>query len=531
MSSWSDIMRKPNLAGLSTLNAEHKKAEKVIVPAKDLATLEAELAEIDDSLEVNLEDTVLRLSDYLAAVEMVVKQTFEHRVWVKAEIRNLSEKSGHYYFELAEKDDNGKVVASCRGNLWRFKAARVLSKFERATGMALDRDLTVLLKVSASFHAQYGFSLTIEDIDPSYTLGDLARQYAEMVDKLTGEGLLHLNQQLPNPFDIKHVIVIAPEKAAGLGDFQADADRLASTGACQFHYHHATFQGNHAPAELRAAIVSAQQQFYTNYQHLPDLLVIIRGGGAVGDLAYLNDYELAALVAEQPVPVWVGIGHERDKVVLDEVAHTSFDTPSKVIAAIRDHLAQLVAQLLSYQAQIKQAASRQLQTASEQSTRQLNRVQTQTIGQLTALRKDCDFAWQSIQQNAQWHIGQATRLATESRELIKSAAYRQVDKAHRNSVDYQHSILKGVQQHVIQAQRDSQYLRDIVLLQQPARVLKQGYTMIRDTDSNQTLTSRYQLSPNQNITIILKDGQATACISHVEKSTMTTIPSNKLLNE
>ena len=251
----------------------------------------------------------------------------------------------------------------------------------------------------------------------------------------------------------------------------------------------------------------------------------------MGDLAYLNDYELAALVAEQPVPVWVGIGHERDKVVLDEVAHTSFDTPSKVIAAIRDHLAQLVAQLLSYQAQIKQAASRQLQTASEQSTRQLNRVQTQTIGQLTALRKDCDFAWQSIQQNAQWHIGQATRLATESRELIKSAAYRQVDKAHRNSVDYQHSILKGVQQHVIQAQRDSQYLRDIVLLQQPARVLKQGYTMIRDTDSNQTLTSRYQLSPNQNITIILKDGQATACISHVEKSTMTTIPSNKLLNE
>ena len=88
------------------------------------------------------------------------------------------------------------------------------------------------------------------------------------------------------------------------------------------------------PAEIRQAIVNAQQQFYDTYKRLPDLLVIIRGGGAVGDLAYLNDYELAALVAEQPVPVWVGIGHERDKVILDEVAHTSFDTPSKVIAAI-----------------------------------------------------------------------------------------------------------------------------------------------------------------------------------------------------
>lgn len=246
-------MRKPNLSNM--------KPAKVLAPAKDLATLEAELAEQENNIEVNLEDTVLRLSDYLSAVDMVIKQTFNHRVWVKAEIRNLSSKGGHYYFELAEKDDDGKVIASCRGNLWRFKAARVLAKFERATGMPLDRDLTVLLKVSAGFHAQYGFSLTIEDIDPSYTLGDLARQYAEMVDRLTGEGLLNLNQQLPVPFDIEHVLVIAPEKAAGLGDFQADADRLARTGACHFHYHNATFQGNHAPSEIRQAIVNAQQQF------------------------------------------------------------------------------------------------------------------------------------------------------------------------------------------------------------------------------------------------------------------------------
>ncbi|MEJ6069695.1 exodeoxyribonuclease VII large subunit, partial [Psychrobacter sp. 16-Bac2893] len=273
-------------------------------------------------------------------------------------------------------------------------------------------DLTVLLKVSAGFHAQYGFSLTIEDIDPSYTLGDLARQYAEMVDRLAGEGLLNLNQQLPTPFDIEHVLVIAPEKAAGLGDFQADANRLASTGACHFHYHNATFQGNHAPAEIRQAIISAQQQFENTYQRLPDLLVIIRGGGAVGDLAYLNDYELAALVAEQPVPVWVGIGHERDKVILDEVAHTSFDTPSKVIAAIMAHLAQLVTQTLQYQMQIKQAAQRQLNTAEQQTARQLGQIQSQTIGQLTALQKDSAYAWRSIQQSAHRQVKQAARQAS-----------------------------------------------------------------------------------------------------------------------
>ena len=505
-------MRKPNLSNIKQANF---KKDKVLVPAKDLATLEAELAEQENSLEVNLEDTVLRLSDYLSAVDMVIKQTFNHRVWVKAEIRNLSSKSGHYYFELAEKDEDGKVIASCRGNLWRFKAARVLAKFERATGMPLDRDLTVLLKVSAGFHAQYGFSLTIEDIDPSYTLGDLARQYAEMVDRLSGEGLLHLNQQLPVPFDIEHVLVIAPEKAAGLGDFQADANRLASSGACHFHYHHATFQGNHAPSEIRQAIVSAQQQFYDTYQRLPDLLVIIRGGGAVGDLAYLNDYELAALVAEQPIPVWVGIGHERDNVILDEVAHTSFDTPSKVIAAITSHLAQLVTQTLQFQAQIKQAAQHQLNIAEQQTTRQLSQIQSQTIGQLTALQKDSDYAWRSIQQSARRQVKQAARRTSELRTQIQASAYQQLSMAASYSQNHQKTIMQSARQQLIQAQRNSEHLRDIVLLHRPSRVLKQGYTMLTDEKDKQILTSSNQLYPEQSVHIILKDGKAKARIIDV----------------
>lgn len=505
-------MRKPNLANMKQVSS---KKDKVLVPAKDLATLEAELAEQENSLEVSLEDTVLRLSDYLSAVDMVIKQTFNHRVWVKAEIRNLSSKGGHYYFELAEKDDDGKVIASCRGNLWRFKAARVLAKFERATGMPLDRDLTVLLKVSAGFHAQYGFSLTIEDIDPSYTLGDLARQYAEMVDRLTGEGLLNLNQQLPTPFDIEHVLVIAPEKAAGLGDFQADADRLARTGACHFHYHHATFQGNHAPSEIRQAIVNAQQQFYDTYQRLPDLLVIIRGGGAVGDLAYLNDYELAALVAEQPIPVWVGIGHERDKVILDEVAHTSFDTPSKVIAAIMTHLAQLVTQTLQYQAQIKQAAQRQLNIAEQQTSRQLSHIQSQTIGQLTALQKDSDYAWQSIQQSAQRQVKQAARRTSELQVQTQNSAYQQLTIASSYSQNQKKTIIHNAQQQLLQARRDSEYLRDIVLLHRPSRVLKQGYTMLTDAKDKKILTSSMQLYAEQTLHIVLKDGKAKAQIIDV----------------
>lgn len=483
------IMKKPNLSREHLERLLEDPSRSAALSENDLPKLETELAEKDDPLS----DTVLRLSDYLAAVEMVIKETFNHHVWVKAEIRNLSTKGGHYYFELAEKDDSGKVVASCRGNLWRFKAARVLGKFERETGMSLDRDVTVLLKVSATFHPQYGFSLAIEDIDPSYTLGDLARQYAAMVERLAGEGLLNLNQTLPAPFDIEHVLVIAPENAAGLGDFQADADKLSQTRACHFHYHHATFQGNHAPSEIRAAIHQAQQQFAAKFERLPDLLVIIRGGGAVGDLAYLNDYELAALVAEQPVPVWVGIGHERDHVILDEVAHSSFDTPSKVIAAISAHLARLVAQTRYYEQQIQQSATRAITLARSQSERQFSIIQAHANQSLIALKKDCNYAWQSIGQSAKQQLRQSRYLALSAKQSIEKQAFKNIQMAKRNS----------------------QFLRDSILLYQPSRVLNQGFARITNEDGAVTISQISALTSGQTVQIQLKDGVATATIDKI----------------
>lgn len=522
-------MRKPNLSKLAELKQNKKGSGKPSITddPEALSAIENELAEKNQFEQ--LEDTVLKLSDYLAAVEMVVKETFDHRVWVKAEIRNLSSKSGHHYFELAEKDDAGQVVASCRGTLWRFKAERILAKFERATGMPLSRDLTVLLKVAASFHPLYGFSLNIEDIDPNYTLGDLARQYAAMVDRLTGEGLIDANKRLSTPLDIKNVIVIAPEKAAGLGDFRADADRLSSTGACHFHYHYATFQGNHAPAEIRQAIVTAMQQFAEQASTavndsspttktdtpspLPDLMVIIRGGGAVGDLAYLNDYELAALVAEQPIPVWVGIGHERDKVILDEVAHTSFDTPSKVIAGITAHLSALVQRLQGYMQSIEKTSQRQFALADQSSQRLLAHIQSHTASQLTALQKDADHAFATIQQSAIRQTQLARRYGQEQQAQTQTLAQEQLNKAKLLSQQYDQNIHKYAKQQLHDAKKDCQHLRELILLQNPSRVLQQGYVLIQDPNTKQILSRKQQLSDNQAITLLMQDGQTSAMIA------------------
>ena len=169
----------------------------------------------------------LSLSEYLSTVKEVIRIAFDEPVWVKAEIRNLSIKGGHYYLELAEKEhDTDKVIASCKATIWKFSAAKMVLKFERESGIELSKDLNVLIKVKANFSPQYGFSVNVENIDSSYTLGEIAKRYQQILEHLRLEGLANKNKLLPAPFDIQNVLVIAPENAAGLGDFKKDADAL-----------------------------------------------------------------------------------------------------------------------------------------------------------------------------------------------------------------------------------------------------------------------------------------------------------------
>ncbi|WP_230660300.1 exodeoxyribonuclease VII large subunit [Psychrobacter sp. I-STPA10] len=499
-------MAKPNLSALDTLSDPFD--ETIDLPCEQ-----------DD-----LEGVVLRLSDYLSATELVIKQTFSHHVWVKAEIRNLSTKGGHYYFELAEKDDAGKIIASCRGTLWRYKASPLLAKFKRSTGMDLSRDLTVLIQVNANFHPQYGFSLNVHDIDPNYTLGDLARQYAAMLERLAGEGLLEQNKKHPAPFDIEHVLVIAPEKAAGLGDFQADANRLAATEACHFDYYHATFQGNHAPAEIRQAITTGMIQFKKTHNKLPDLMVIIRGGGAVGDLAYLNDYELAALVAEQPIPVWVGIGHERDRVILDEVAHTSFDTPSKVIAAISSHLLSLMQRTQTYCDQIKQMSIMQLSHSLQACDQAFYNIKSQSSHCLRLWQKDCDSSMQSITQQAQFQIKQAQQQTTALSLQLQKNAQHELVLARQHTQHSYAQIKYHSQQLINHTKKELAHYQQRILIQHPARLLQQGYAIIKDTQTQNIISNAKQLNTAQSITINMQDGQVMATVDCVQLKANTDTP-------
>ena len=414
-------------------------------------------------------DFQLSLSEYLATVQEVIKITFDKPVWVKAEIRNLSIKGGHYYLELAEKEeDTDKVIASCKATIWKFSAAKMVLKFERESGIELSRDLNVLIKVKATFSPQYGFSVNVEDIDSSYTLGDIARRYQQILECLTSEGLVNKNKLLPTPFDIQNVLVIAPENAAGLGDFKKDADALDKAGVCHFVYHTATFQGNTAAVSIISSLGDGLRQWAKDFDVAPDLIVIIRGGGAVNDLAYLNDYDLAALLCKRSVPIWVGIGHEKDRTILDEVAHRSFDTPSKVIGGIRNLIVERTQEVLDSLQTIKLLSQHQITAYQSQNDQYIRVIKTLAHGQINEANKSLDLMKDTLQYLAQQQI---------------KLASNQVESLMRET-----------------------------LLQNPRNVMAKGYGIVRS--QGKAIHSIQQIS-GDSIQVELQDGTLEANVTKV----------------
>lgn len=253
--------------------------------------------------------------------------------WVVAELSDVRVNGGHCYMELVEKNDAGQTVAKLRATIWQSRFQYIRQKFYAATGRDVTTGMKVMLNGSASHHVLYGLSFTVNDIDPSYTLGDMERIRREILMRLHREGILDKNKGVEMPLAPQRIAVISAEGAAGYGDF---INQLTGNAYGLVFYPHlfpAVMQGEKTSASVRAALEYIEQTI-----DLWDCVAIVRGGGATTDLNGFDDYELARAVATFPLPVVVGIGHERDRTVLDEIAHTRMKTPTAVAAFFIDTL-------------------------------------------------------------------------------------------------------------------------------------------------------------------------------------------------
>lgn len=248
-------------------------------------------------------------------------------VRVIAELSDVRVNGGHCYMELVEKDGRGQTVAKLRANIWANVFVRIRRNFYTATGRDIQTGMKVLLQGNTTHHSLYGLAFNITDIDPSYTLGDIERIRREILERLEREGILDLNRNLPMATPPQRIAVISAAGAAGYGDFVNQLNSNSRGFVFYSYLFPAVMQGDKVAGSVAAALnlVESTREYW-------DCVAIIRGGGATTDLIGFDNYELARRVAEFPLPIVVGIGHERDRTVLDEIAHTRVKTPTAAAA-------------------------------------------------------------------------------------------------------------------------------------------------------------------------------------------------------
>lgn len=267
----------------------------------------------------------LSLSRLNSMVRAAIEEQLPLKYWVTGELSEVRATSvGHCYIELVERDEaTGEISAKARGTIWSRVYSLLRPYFLEQTGREFSVGLKVLLQVSVNFHELYGFSLDVCDIEPAYTIGDMARQRMLIVQRLTDEGVINLNKELPFPLLPKRVAVISSASAAGYGDF---CDQL-NGNLYGFNFRVQLFPAPMQGSKVEEGIISALNAIACDLDSW-DVVVIIRGGGATSDLSCFDTYDLANNCAQFPLPVVTGIGHQRDDTLLDIVAHTRVKTPT-----------------------------------------------------------------------------------------------------------------------------------------------------------------------------------------------------------
>ncbi|ALG66804.1 exodeoxyribonuclease VII large subunit [Beggiatoa leptomitoformis] len=423
------------------------------LPAEQVADLFAELSQNNDIVPA----TGVTLYELLCQLRKTIEQTHTQAYWLRAEVVAVHRRQ-HVYMELSDHDAEGREIAKVRASLWRERADILLTRFEQQTGLAFAAGINVLLQATVELHPVYGLSLNIIEIDPRFTVGEMAAKLQRIRAQLTQEGIFNQNKQLAHATEFSHIAVIAPPQAAGLGDFRSQADKLTALGLCTFQYYSASFQGKNAQQEIPDAIADVAKA------HLKkpfDALVILRGGGATADLLQLNEYAIAKAICTAPLPVIIGIGHERDKTLLDEIANQVCHTPSLTIA-----------QILTTMTQNAHQAQQDWQTILRESRAILNRAQL---------------------RNQQAY--------TQVREYALNALNRQ----HQQTNYLWQDVKRASQQQLQQARTITKQWMEQVLLGDPKKILQRGYVLVRD--AKQTIvTQKTQAEQTTDVWLEFKDG-------------------------
>ncbi len=456
----------------------------------------------------------LSLYQLMHMVDDAVRTAMPSTYWVRAEVLNVHHR-GYYRLELSSYEDNKPAKATAM--IWQSQK-HIVEKFEKVAGTRLATGLKILVRLEVGFDAQYGLRLVVVEFDPAFSLGDMEARLNAMRARLTDLGEIDLNRQLPEARDFTRVAVVAPESAAGLGDFRTQADMLEKYALCRFSYFSALFQSEKNVESFMSAfqrVIAAHEKSHF------DAIVIIRGGGDKAGLYELNQPKIARAVCRLPIPVLVGVGHERDTTILDELANRSFPTPSLVVAHIlnavidnarganRDYLK------MQKQASVLLETSRQncvnsnerllrfafdkLNIARKQTQDAHFAIRTEPLEQLAAARQSVGQYHNSLQRNAEGAIHSLkASIVAQQIALLQNARLRTVSarenitRARTSLINLSREALLG-ERHRLQQLKQATSSSTRLALQSARHAIGEFQSVIKHLDPENVLARGFAL--------------------------------------
>lgn len=438
-------------------------------------------------------------------VKEALKTCFPQRYWIHAELSEVHENpSGHCYLEFIEKTPrSGQIIAKARGMIWAATYRLLKPYFETNTGQRFASGIKVLVEVSPTFHEQYGYSLTVHNINPEYTLGDLALQRKRIIAQLTAEGIIDMNRELTWPTAPQRVAVISSPTAAGYGDFCNQLQH--NPHGYQFYtvLFPAVMQGEQA----EKSILNALSRLY-EYADLFDAAVIIRGGGATSELSCFDSYLLATHVAQFPLPVITGIGHERDDTVLDAVANTRVKTPTAAAEFLIGKADEFTVSLQLLQKNILTLCSNRIQQERQKITMYQSDI-PRLIQQRVALDT---LRLERLQQNINLKV--RNKIETERSRIMQLATLipakvekRLVEEKYRWGTLWRQT-LNGSKRQIEQAKQQLENTERLISASSPENILKRGYSVT--LKNGKIVKSVQELKIGDQLSIWLGKGEITA---------------------
>lgn len=429
-------------------------------------------------------ETAISLVEFNRRIGGLLHDASVQRCWVVAETSDVRLSGGHCYLELVQKDaQTGQTLARMRGIVWASVYARLRCEFERATGQPFASGMNVMVEVSANFHEQYGLSVVITGINPTYTLGDMARQRLEILNRLRSEGIIDMNKQLPWADVAQRVAVISAAGAAGYGDFMNQLHNNPSGIKFYTCLFPAVMQGQSTVTSVIAAL-----ERINDYADLFDCVVIIRGGGSTSDLNSFDNYDLAANVAQFPLPVICGIGHDRDNTVVDSVASVRVKTPTAAAEWLLDRA----------------------QSALDHVNALTDMVVDSATQMLSGARQQLAYFTSGIPLMADNIVVRHRARLQQIAAAIPVVAARRIDGAGKDLAFASQRVAMAARQCVANVRQRVTGLEKQVELLSPDRVLRRGYSLtLRD---GHVVTSASSLRAGDSLVTRFADGERTSVV-------------------